>query len=171
MKNKQSWISRTTSKEICIEFFMIVLISVLLAFSVNGVRSQGIVFFAGENGANNTGETGENGREISLEAAAQKFREGKALFADARPSEAYEISHIEGAVSLPVYEFDNWIDNFFSTTSPDTEIIAYCDGPHCSLAEDLLEKLYDIGFEKIYHIKNGLSRWEKQALPVEREEE
>jgi rhodanese-related sulfurtransferase len=105
---------------------------------------------------------------IPFERAREMFMAKEALFADARPLIAYEDGHIEGAVHLDPYAFDEWADNLIAATAPDQPIITYCDGPHCTLSHELAEKLTWLGFERVYYLVDGWGVWQANALPVER---
>ncbi|MCD6224502.1 MAG: rhodanese-like domain-containing protein, partial [Deltaproteobacteria bacterium] len=70
--------------------------------------------------------------------------------------------HINGAVNLYEKEFDEFIDDFLSLRDPETQIITYCDGIHCSLGKELAEKLFSVGYNNVYYLKNGLTRWEEK---------
>ena len=105
---------------------------------------------------------------IDLEQAQRLFDENRALFADARPLIAYEAGHIEGAIHLDPYRFDQWADALLAGTAPDQVIITYCDGPRCTLSHELAEKLTWLGFERVYYLIDGWELWKAQGLPVSR---
>lgn len=104
---------------------------------------------------------------ITLEEARTYFEAGTALFADARPLEAYQNGHILGAIHLDPNASDTWSENFFSQFPADTRIIAYCDGAQCPLSSELAEKLIWLGYEKVFVLKNGWSLWTAAQLPTE----
>ena len=104
---------------------------------------------------------------ISLDEARAYFEAGKALFADARPLQAYQAGHIPGAMNLDPIEFDSWSENFFSQFPTDTLIVAYCDGALCSLSTELAEKLRAMGYEKVLVFKEGWRVWNEAHLPTE----
>jgi rhodanese-related sulfurtransferase len=104
---------------------------------------------------------------VSLDEARAYFKAGTALFADARPSGAYQAGHVQGAMNLDPNEFDAWSENFFSQFPADTLIITYCDGERCSLSTELAEKLIGLGYAKVLVLKNGWSLWNTAHLPTE----
>jgi rhodanese-related sulfurtransferase len=118
-----------------------------------------------------TSETVSSGQEVApavtLDQARAYFEAGTALFADARPAEAYRAGHIRGAMNLDPNEFDTWSENFFSQFPADTLIIAYCDGERCPLSTELAEKLIALGYEKVLVLKNGWSLWNAAHLPTD----
>lgn len=49
-----------------------------------------------------TAPTEESARRISAADARKALAEGKAVLVDVRPKEAYDMSHAQGAISLPL---------------------------------------------------------------------
>ena len=100
--------------------------------------------------------------EISIENAYKIFKKGETLFIDARSESDFKKRHINGAINLYEKEFDEFIDDFLSLRDPETQIITYCDGIHCSLGKELAEKLFSVGYNNVYYLENGLTRWEEK---------
>jgi rhodanese-related sulfurtransferase len=109
---------------------------------------------------------GPTAKIISIETAIDHFKKGTALFADARPLDAFNAGHIKGALHLDPSEFDQWSERLFSQASSDVTIIAYCEGAQCQLSRELADKLTWLGYEKVYCLKDGWGLWKKQGLPV-----
>ena len=101
-------------------------------------------------------------REISIEKAYKRSGDEKVLFVDARSENDFEKRHIKDAVNLYEKNFDELIDDFFAVTEPETLIIAYCDGIYCSLGKELAEQLFSVGYNNVYYLVNGLTRWEEK---------
>ncbi|MCD6273791.1 MAG: rhodanese-like domain-containing protein [Deltaproteobacteria bacterium] len=100
--------------------------------------------------------------EISINNAYEVLMQGRSLLVDARSESDFEQGHIKGAVNLYEKEFDEWIDDFLSRTDPETKIITYCDGIHCSLGSELAEKFFSVGYNNVYYLANGLTRWKEK---------
>ena len=111
-------------------------------------------------------ETGSPDNLISIEAAADHFRQGTAVFADARPEKYFRAGHIQGALNLDPDLFDTWSETVFSQIAAESVIITYCGGERCTLSLDLAEKLTWLGYENVFHLKNGWSRWQESELPI-----
>lgn len=107
-------------------------------------------------------------REIPLEEAIERFRNGSALFVDARSPDDYRLGHIDGAINIPDQHFDDFIGPFMAATAPDTVLITYCEGKACTLSQNLAEKLILAGFDKVYHLRDGWGEWERNRLPAGR---
>ena len=99
--------------------------------------------------------------------AAEHFRQGTAVFADARPQNQFQAGHIQGALNLDPDQFDDWSVEVFSQIPAGATIITYCDGDRCTLSLELLEKLTWLGYEQVLHLKNGWTSWRERGLPVE----
>jgi len=105
-------------------------------------------------------------REISLERAKQLYDSAGAIFADARHPVDFAAGHIRDAQNLCVADEAAWLPDFVAATDPSRVIIAYCDGENCHLAPELGELLYFNGFDNVYYLKNGWSRWRQHGFPV-----
>ncbi len=62
---------------------------------------------------------------------------GEVVVLDVRPPEEYAAGHIPGALSIPVEELADRIDEL----PQDTEVVAYCRGAYCVLAHDAVRLL------------------------------
>jgi hypothetical protein len=49
----------------------------------------------------------DSARRIPRDEAIKMVKEGKAVYIDVRPKEQYDISHIKGAVSIPLSDLQN----------------------------------------------------------------
>jgi rhodanese-related sulfurtransferase len=103
---------------------------------------------------------------IEFEAAVEMFHNQAALFADARPRTIYLEGHIQGAISLDPYAFDQWSGDVMERFPLDQTIITYCDGPQCPLSTQLAEKLTWLGFENVFGLKDGWALWQQAGLPI-----
>ena len=137
------------------------IVAVSLALVANLLRSDKIPLFEGD-----TAEKKMPFREISINDAIEKYKTEGTMLVDSRSLPEYLAGHIKGAVNFPETEFDEWIEDFFYQTDPDVTIITYCNGVDCDLAKELAEKLYYAGFENVYYISDGLSRWNAKCKPA-----
>lgn len=154
-------------KKAILEALTILVISLTLALAVNGLRSKGIRLVrspAPQPAAENSAGTGA---EMAFSRAVEKFNTGQAVFIDARSAADYQAGHIPGALNLSPHRFDEWMDEFFTRTDPDRELIAYCHGEDCPLAKNLAQLLLEAGFENVSYLADGWGQWEVQGLPVE----
>lgn len=157
-----------TFKKIFSQALILLLVSVVLSLAVNAIRADGISLIAtvGENDVKPVSSQ-EGVGEISIDEAVSRYEKGEAVFVDARMPEDYRQGHIKGAKNLPDMEFDSYIDDFYENIDFESIIITYCDGEHCRLGKMLAEKLDMAGFENVYYLKNGYTRWKNRSQPVE----
>ncbi len=83
------------------------------------------------------------------------------LVLDVRPREEYEAGHIPGAVSIPLEELRDRLDEL----PRGTEVVAYCRGPYCVLAPQAVELLTARGI-RARRLSEGLPEWRLAGLPV-----
>ncbi len=140
---------------------LILLISVVTALSVNALRKEGRLALTGGPPPPASDEL-----RISMDRAQELFRQGAAVFLDARPRRDYLRGHIRGALSLPWQEVDDRIADVAERLTDDRVIITYCDGQQCTLSHHLARYLKDMGFSRVRVLPNGWTRWRQSGLPV-----
>jgi rhodanese-related sulfurtransferase len=104
---------------------------------------------------------------IPFDEAKERFFTGGAVFVDARPPELYQESHIQGALNVPLAEFDQRIDTVLTELPEEALIVTYCDGEDCDLSAHLALKLKEIGYENVRVLHNGWSLWKNHHLPIQ----
>ena len=151
------------------EAVILILVAVGIALSVYAVRPDKIPSEPPKAEKDNARQPApvSGYSEISIDAAMRLYRENQAIFADARHAADYEAGHIKGALNLFLTEQEAWLPDLISKTDPGTVIVTYCDGEDCHLAPELAEVLFLSGFEDVYYLKNGWSRWLENNLPTE----
>jgi rhodanese-related sulfurtransferase/DNA-binding transcriptional ArsR family regulator len=80
---------------------------------------------------------------------------------DVRPTEEYAAGHIPGAVSIPLDELEDRLDEL----PDDDQIIAYCRGAYCVLAHDAVRILTARG-RPATRLADGMLEWRLAGLPV-----
>ncbi|MNS76648.1 molybdopterin biosynthesis-like protein MoeZ [compost metagenome] len=93
-------------------------------------------------------------RTISKEDVLKRMEKGDLLVLDIRPREEYETAHIEGALSVPIEELDDYLQEL----PRDTEIAAYCRGPYCVYTAQAVETMQKKGF-KAFRIEESVQEW------------
>lgn len=91
---------------------------------------------------------------VCLDELEDMMVQNNVLLLDVRPSSEYELGHITGAINIPVKEIEKRLDNL----PKDTEIIAYCRGPFCVLADDAVKTLHEKGY-KVRRLDKGYPEW------------
>ncbi|MFC4463561.1 ArsR/SmtB family transcription factor [Streptomyces xiangluensis] len=106
---------------------------------------------------------GEDGTaEVTHEELRVRVAAGEVVVLDVRPVEEYRAGHIPGALSIPVDELPDRINEL----PEETEIIVYCRGEYCVLAYDAVRLLTDRGRRAI-RLDDGMLEWRLAELPVD----
>jgi len=146
---------------------VLVLLSGVIGLGVNQVRSDRLPLVGDwSQEARLTAPSGQS-MLITLGEAETLFLSGQAIFLDARSSKDYEQGHIEGALCLPLQEFDVFFDHVIPNLLPGATIVTYCDGETCDLSKQLAEDLCNMGYESVRVLVNGWSVWLDAGLPTE----
>lgn len=100
--------------------------------------------------------------EVTREELRARAEAGDVVVLDVRPAEEYLAGHIPGAVSIPIGELADRINEL----PEDTEIVVYCRGAYCVLAYDAVRLLTDRGRRAI-RLDDGMLEWRLAEMPVD----
>jgi rhodanese-related sulfurtransferase len=103
---------------------------------------------------------------ISREELKGRLRRGDLVVLDVRPEAEYRAGHIAGARSLPYTELRRRLRSL----PKDTEVVAYCRGPYCVYADDVVRELGRRGYHA-RRLQDGFPEWKEAGLPVAAGEE
>ncbi len=87
------------------------------------------------------------------------------LFVDARPVEEFTDGHIQGAFSIPYYA--NNVDDLLNKLDKDQPFVVYCSGDDCDLSIMLGNKMFKMGFKKVFVFFGGWNEWLDNKYPIE----
>lgn len=96
---------------------------------------------------------------VSLDVLESMVKNENVLLMDVRPSVEFGFGHITGAISIPMNELMAQLKNI----SIDKEIIAYCRGPFCVLADEAVKILSELGYN-IRRLDEGYPEWKMKQL-------
>jgi rhodanese-related sulfurtransferase/DNA-binding transcriptional ArsR family regulator len=91
---------------------------------------------------------------VSIEQINQLVNQGEALLLDVRPREEFEVGHIDSAQSIPA----KLLRTELHQLPKDKEIIVYCRGPLCLMADEAVRILNEKGF-KARRLDAGFAEW------------
>lgn len=91
---------------------------------------------------------------VHLDELESMIDNDNVLLLDVRPSVEFEFGHITGAISMPMNELMKQLKSL----SKDKEIIAYCRGPFCVLADEAVKILSEQGY-KVRRLDEGYPEW------------
>jgi rhodanese-related sulfurtransferase len=93
----------------------------------------------------------------------RRAKAGEIIILDVRPRDEYIAGHIPYARSIPLFELKKHLQQF----SPHQEIVAYCRGPYCVLAQEAMNVLRGKGFRAV-RLVDGINEWREAGMPVEK---
>ncbi len=93
---------------------------------------------------------------------AARLRAGTVLVLDVRPEEEFRAGHIAGAVSIPLDRLAKELRRLPRSK----EIVAYCRGPYCVLADRAVDILRAKG-RQARRFTDGFPEWRAAGLPIE----
>lgn len=96
---------------------------------------------------------------VSLEELENMLDNNNVMLLDVRPSIEFEFGHITGAISIPMKEL---MENL-NAMPIDKEIIAYCRGPFCVLADEAVKILTEKGYA-VRRLDQGYPEWKIKQL-------
>lgn len=149
-------------------------IAITTAFAVNFFSPKGIALFGewdtsrGVITAKPKDDFVVHELEIDQMLTAKEIYDREdAIFVDARAAEEFKDGHIKGAVSLPLYRLEEFIDKFKDEFPTYMMIVTYCSGRECDDSHMLAQYLLREGYTDIRVFIDGYSGWEKLGYPIE----
>lgn len=104
---------------------------------------------------------GPGGPGITRAQLRSRAAQGDVVVLDVRPEHEYRAGHIPGAVSIPVEDLADRINEL-----PDgADIVVYCRGEYCVLAYDAVRLLTGRG-RRAVRLDDGMLEWRLAEMPV-----
>lgn len=101
---------------------------------------------------------------IGNDELAARIAAGDVIVVDVRPPHEYAAGHIAGARSIPVEHLTRRL----ATIPRDVEVVAYCRGPFCVMADDAVRLMRRRG-RRARRLAGGFPEWQRDGLSVEME--
>lgn len=100
--------------------------------------------------------------QVTREQLLARVDRGEVTVIDVRPHVEYAAGHIPGALSIPLDELPDRLDEL----PEGTEVVAYCRDTHCVLAPDAVRLLTEQK-RLARQLADGMLEWRLAELPVE----
>lgn len=100
--------------------------------------------------------------EITQAELAARIAVGDVILLDVRPASEYAAGHIAGARSIPVDQLARKL----KAMPAGVEVVAYCRGPYCVMADDAVRLLRRHG-RRARRLTDGFPEWQRAQLPVD----
>lgn len=84
---------------------------------------------------------------------------GDLVILDVRPGSEYDAGHLPGALSIPIDELADRLDEL----PPGTEVVAYCRGAYCVMAHDAVRILTAHGY-RARRSEDGALEWRTDGI-------
>lgn len=98
---------------------------------------------------------------ISAAELRERLARDEVVLLDARPVEEYAAGHLPGAISAPRDELEQRLDEL----PPDKVVVAYCRGPYCVIADDVLARLVEKG-RSVRRLEEGVAEWQQAGYSL-----
>ena len=113
---------------------------------------------------------------VTLTDVLKHFKEGTAVFVDARKPEEFAEGHIKGAINVPSTEVFNTVDRVTRFVANIQPVVVYCGGGNCEsshVVADVLRnhhgfadvKVYTLGWEELSKAPQFAELTETGAMP------
>jgi rhodanese-related sulfurtransferase len=104
---------------------------------------------------------GDRSKLEAVDAEQLRRRLADVVVLDVRPRTEYEAGHIRGARNVPHEELDARLREL----PADAEIVAYCRGPYCVFADEVVAALRARGY-RARRLTEGYPDWRQRGYPV-----
>jgi rhodanese-related sulfurtransferase len=105
---------------------------------------------------------------LSPEIAAEMLAEGRALFLDARPLDAWQRRGIRIPGALHVDPGSGAaMDELLRSLPRERVLVAYCDSPGQAESAQVARRLRELGMGDASVLEGGLKAWEEEGRPIE----
>lgn len=103
-------------------------------------------------------------KAIKSDFAFKLFSDG-VKFIDARSAEEFAEGHIKGAVNIPFYGSENYLDVINGLNKKEI-VVTYCSGADCDISILSGDELFEMGFNRVYVFIGGYDEWTKNNYPT-----
>lgn len=104
----------------------------------------------------------EDLQTVSTDDLLKKMEDEDIMIIDVRPEEEYKKGHIRNAYCFP----KDLLNENIKDLDNSKQIVAYCRGPFCMLADEAVEMLNQNGYQAA-RLENGYPDWAARDLPIE----
>jgi rhodanese-related sulfurtransferase len=103
----------------------------------------------------------KRGGTIDRERLADLLKKDAVVLIDVRPREEYDADHLPGALSIPLTELMQRVNEL----PADKIVVLYCRGPYCLLGDTAQEQLASHAIRAL-RLTEGVKDWAAAGLPV-----
>ena len=100
---------------------------------------------------------------LDVVEATRLYNRDEAVFVDIRNENAYQTSHLPGAVNIPMEYLDQRQDRL--KRLKDRSIVVYCDSGQRTLKA--VNALKALGWAEVHQLRGGLNAWREASMPTQ----
>jgi len=100
---------------------------------------------------------------VDVVDATRMYNRDEAVFVDVRNENAFQTSHLPGAVNIPMEYLDQRQDRL--KRFKDRSIVVYCDSGQRTLRA--VNALKALGWPDVHQLRGGLNAWREASMPTE----
>ena len=145
----------------------ILVLSLILAFSINALRPGGLTVLSGKASPKDTATPADALKIYSADECLQLLKAGRAIFLDAREEGAYVSGHLPGAFHVPLEKVETKLAWLKEMEGGNKIFITYCDGQGCGKARGLAEALRKKGIKSLGEFADGWQGWMDRGYPID----
>lgn len=108
-----------------------------------------------------TAQRSKRGGTVSPEVLADLLKKDAVVLIDVRPKEEYDADHLSGAISIPLTELMQRVNEL----PADKLVVLYCRGPYCLLGDMAQEQLAARAIRAL-RLSEGAKDWAAAGLPL-----
>jgi rhodanese-related sulfurtransferase len=105
-------------------------------------------------------------KTVTLEQAYEIWKNGEALFIDARPLPEFEEQHVPGALHLAPEKFWESGAVALGGIPKERRLLVYCDQETCNVALEVAAKLQTLGYTNVTAFIGGFRAWDEAGYPT-----
>ena len=90
--------------------------------------------------------------DIDFDSVYQMVKQNKCILIDVRSRQEYKEKHLEGSISIPIYELKSIVTR--RIPNKNTTIVVYCQTGQRS--RKAMQILYKLNYNNVYNLKGGL---------------
>jgi len=98
---------------------------------------------------------------VTVDQLRSRMDRGNVVLLDVRPDAEYQAGHIRGAISIPVVDLEQRLNQLPKNRA----IVAYCRGPYCVFADEAVRLLKARG-RRAQRLEIGFPEWKMLGLPT-----
>jgi len=93
------------------------------------------------------------------------------MILDVRQKDSFDQGHLPGALSFPLDEFDENVEDLFAAAQSDSAILVYCSSIECTDSHTFADHLIMPGYTDVKVFSGGFRQWQEMEYKIEKNEE